>query len=69
METELADTLAIQARDAEMECADVTPEGCNMDDDLFSGGRSRVKLTRSQKRGSEEATPTGDEGWCTGHLS
>ena len=31
-----------------------TPEGCILDDDLFSGGRSRVKLTRSQRRAKKQ---------------
>ena len=50
VETELAETQAIDAGDAERECAEETPEGCILDDNLFSGGQSRVKLTRSQKR-------------------
>ena len=33
-----------------MECAmDVTLDGCMLDDSLFSGVKSRPKLTRSQK--------------------
>ena len=31
-----------------------TPQGCTLDDDLFSGGRSKVKLTKSQKRAQKQ---------------
>ena len=47
VETELAEAQAVGAVGAEMKCAE-TPQGCTLDDDLFSGGRSKVKLTRSQ---------------------
>ena len=45
VETELAEA---QAACAEMERTE-TLQGCTLDDNLFSGGRSKVKLTRSQK--------------------
>ena len=32
------------------ECMEVNAELCSLDDELFGGGWSRVKLTRSQKR-------------------
>ena len=53
VETELAEAQAVGAGGAEMECAE-TPQGCTLDDDLFSGGRSKVKLTRSQKRAQKQ---------------
>ena len=53
METELAEAQAVYAGGAEMERTE-TPQGCTLDDDLFSGGRSKVKLTRSQKRAQKQ---------------
>ncbi|KAL5517748.1 hypothetical protein EMCRGX_G003357 [Ephydatia muelleri] len=49
--SEPVDTQAATDCGSEMECAkDVTLDGCMLDDSLFSGGKSRPKLTRSQKR-------------------
>ena len=50
VETELAEAQSI---DAGGECAE-SPQGCTLDDNLFSGGRSKVKLTRSQKRAQKQ---------------
>ena len=44
VETELAEAQSVDAGGAEIEYAE-TPQGCTLDDDLFSGGRSKVKLT------------------------
>ncbi|KAL5516316.1 hypothetical protein EMCRGX_G001609 [Ephydatia muelleri] len=52
VETELAEAQSVDAGGAEIECADTA--GCTLDDDLFSGGRSKVKLTRSQKRAQKQ---------------
>lgn len=54
MEAELAETQAIEAGGAEMDGAGATPAACNLDDDLFGEGRSRVRLTRSQKRAQKQ---------------
>ena len=49
--SEPVDTQAAMDVGSEMECAkDVTLDGCMLDDILISGGKSRPKLTRSQKR-------------------
>ena len=53
METELAEAQAVGAGGTEMECAE-KPQGCTLDEDLFSGGRSKVKLTRNQKRAHKQ---------------
>ena len=53
VETELAEAQSVGAGGAEMECAE-TPQSCTLDDDLFSGGRSKVKLPRSQKRAHKQ---------------
>ena len=53
VETELAEAQSVDAGGAEIKCAE-TPQGCTLDDDLFSGGRSKVKLTRSQKRAQKQ---------------
>ena len=48
---EPVDTQAAMNGGSEMECAkDVMLDGFMLDDSLFSGGRSRPKLTRSQKQ-------------------
>lgn len=48
--SEPMDTQATDAVGAEKERAKVTLENSTLDDSLFSGGRSRAKLTRSQKQ-------------------
>ena len=53
VETERAEAQSVDAGGAEIECAE-TPQGCTLDDNLFSGGRSKVKLTRSQKRAQKQ---------------
>ncbi|KAL5489210.1 hypothetical protein EMCRGX_G018277 [Ephydatia muelleri] len=49
----MAEAQSVDAGGAEIECAE-TPQGCTLDDDLFSGGRSKVKLIRSQKRAQKQ---------------
>ena len=52
--TPIASELAAEEMQREEELTtrgtEVNPELCSLDDELFSGGRPRVKLTRSQKR-------------------
>ena len=48
--TPIASELAEEVQREEELPIEVNPELCSLDEELFSGGRPRVKLTRSQKR-------------------
>ena len=53
LEAEQAEAIVVDPGVADVEHTEM-PQGCTLDDDLVTGGRSKVKLTRSQKRAQKQ---------------